>query len=70
MIGTDFVAKSKKDGYTLLYALSSGLIYNPAFNPGSVPYDPIRDVEPLGLHVSFPTVISVQSESPWKISPR
>ena len=65
-IGTDFVAKSKKDGYTLLYALSSGLIYNPISNPDSVPYDPLRDLEPLGLHVNFPTVISVQSESPWK----
>lgn len=65
-VGTDFAAKSKKDGYTLLYALSSGLIYNPASNPEMVPYDPIHDLEPLGLHVTFPTVLSVQTESPWK----
>jgi tripartite-type tricarboxylate transporter receptor subunit TctC len=65
-VGTDFVAKSKKDGYTLLYGLSSGIVYNPAFSPESVPYDPIRDLEPLGLHVSFPTAISVQTEAPWK----
>ena len=66
VVGTDFAAKSKKDGYTLLYGLSSGLIYNPSFNPEAVPYDTLRDIEPLGLHVTFPTVISVQAESPWK----
>lgn len=66
IVGTEFAVKSKKDGYTLLYALSSGLIYNPAMNPDSVPYDPIRDLEPLGMHVNFPTVISVRADSPWK----
>ena len=65
-IATDFVAKSKKDGYTLLYALSSGLIYGPAMSPEAFPYDPLRDVEPLAMHVNFPGVISVQAESPWK----
>ena len=66
MVATDFVAKGKKDGYTLLYAMSSGLIYNPAMSPETVPYDPLRDVEPLGMHVTFPGVLSVQAESPWK----
>jgi tripartite-type tricarboxylate transporter receptor subunit TctC len=65
-VATDFVAKSKKDGYTLLYALSSGLIYGPAMSPEAFPYDPLRDVEPLAMHVNFPGVISVQTESPWK----
>jgi len=65
-VATDFVAKSKKDGYTLLYALSSGLIYGPAMSPETVPYDPLRDVEPLGMHVNFPGVLSVQADSPWK----
>src|SRR3972149_5706242 len=32
ILGTEFAVKSKKDGYTLLYPLSSGLIYNPAMN--------------------------------------
>jgi tripartite-type tricarboxylate transporter receptor subunit TctC len=66
ILGTELAVKSKKDGYTLLYALSSGLIYNPAMNPDSVPYDPIHDLDPLGMHVNFPTVISVRADSPWK----
>ena len=65
-IATDFVAKSKKDGYTLLYGSTSGIVYNPVFNPGTIPYDPLRDLEPLGLHVYFPDAISVQAESPWR----
>jgi tripartite-type tricarboxylate transporter receptor subunit TctC len=65
-IGVDFVAKSRKDGYTILYTPSSGVIYNPAFNPEATPYDTLRDLEPLGMHVSFPDAIWVKSESPWK----
>ena len=68
-VGTDFVAKSKKDGYTLLYGITSGVVYSPAFSPETTPYDPIRDLEPLGLHVFFPTGISVQAEALWKTFP-
>ena len=67
-IGTDFVAKSKKDGYTLLYGITAGTVYSPALNPDT-PYDPLRDLEPLGFHVFFPSVFTVQSESPWKTFP-
>jgi len=65
-VGTDFVAKSKKDGYTLLYGITSGIVYSPAFSPETTPYDPIRDLEPLGMHVFFPTAISVNADAPWK----
>ena len=65
-VGTDFVAKSKKDGYTILYGISAGVIYSPALTPETIPYDPVRDLEPLGFHAFFPCIFSVQSESPWK----
>ncbi len=65
-IGTDFVAKAKKDGYTLLYSMSSGLVYNPAFNPEEIPYNTLRDFDPLALHVTFPDGIWVRTEAPWK----
>ena len=66
MIGTDFVAKSKKDGYTLLYSATSGVVYSPAVSPETTPYHPLRDLEPLGMHVVFPSGMWVQTESPWK----
>jgi tripartite-type tricarboxylate transporter receptor subunit TctC len=68
-LATDFVAKSRKDGYTLLYGNTSGTVYAKASNPENVPYDPIKDLEPLGLHVFFPDVISIQADSPWKNFP-
>jgi len=52
LIGTDFVAKSAPDGYTLL----TGSVSNIALNPGlyrNLPYDSLRDFEPLGLAVSY-----------------
>jgi tripartite-type tricarboxylate transporter receptor subunit TctC len=60
------VVKSKKDGYTLLYGNSSGVVYTRVSNPESVPYDPINDLEPLGLHVINPAITAVRTDAPWK----
>ncbi|MDB5945406.1 MAG: tripartite tricarboxylate transporter substrate binding protein, partial [Ramlibacter sp.] len=52
LVGTDFVAKAPPDGYTLL----TGSVSNLALNPGlyrNLPYDSLRDFEPLGLAVSY-----------------
>ena len=68
-VGTDFVAKSKKEGYTLLYGITAGTIYSPALSPETIPYEPTRDLEPLGFHAFFPCIFSVQSEAPWKNFP-
>jgi tripartite-type tricarboxylate transporter receptor subunit TctC len=35
-------------------------------DPGTCPYDPDKDLEPLGLHVFFPQCIAVSAKSPWK----
>jgi tripartite-type tricarboxylate transporter receptor subunit TctC len=65
-VGTDFVARSKKDGYTVAYTASSGVIYSRVTNPETVSYDPEKDLEPLGLHLFLPLAIAVQASSPWK----
>ncbi len=65
-LGTDYVVKSKKDGYTIVYAPTSAIIYARATNPEIVPYDPGRDLEPLGLHCLIPLTVAVQESSPWK----
>lgn len=65
-LGTDFVARSKKDGYTLTYTNSSAIVYARVVSPETVPYDPDKDLEPLGLHLFIPNAIAVQASSPWK----
>jgi tripartite-type tricarboxylate transporter receptor subunit TctC len=65
-LGTDFVVKSKKDAYTLLYANTSAVVYAKASSTETVPYDPVKDLEPLGLHCFFPLSVSVLADSPWK----
>jgi tripartite-type tricarboxylate transporter receptor subunit TctC len=69
VLGTDAVVRSKKDGYTILYAGASAMIYAPVSNPEIVHYDPFKDVEPLGFHYFFPQTITVRSDSPWKTFP-
>jgi tripartite-type tricarboxylate transporter receptor subunit TctC len=65
-LGTDLMARSKKDGYTLAYTNSPAIVHARVVNPETVPYDPDKDLEPLGLHLFFPNAIAVQQSSPWK----
>ena len=65
-LGTDILAKSKKDGYTLGYTSAAAMVYSRVTNPESVPYDPIKDFDPLSLHTFYPLSVAVQANSPWK----
>lgn len=47
-IGTDIVAKATVDGYTLLFGYSSNFSISP-FLYKSLPYDPLKDFEPVSL---------------------
>ena len=68
-LATDAVVRSKKDGYTLLYASATPLVYAPVTNPKIVPYDPLKDLEPLGGEAVFPFTVTVQEGAPWKTFP-
>ena len=65
-LGTDQVVRSKPDGYTLSYTNSPAIVHSRVVTPDAVPYDPAKDLTPLGLHVFFPNAIAVKADSPWK----
>ncbi|MEI9479172.1 MAG: tripartite tricarboxylate transporter substrate binding protein [Deltaproteobacteria bacterium] len=64
-MGADFVAKARKDGYTILYA-NSNIYYAHAMDPENVSCNPLQDLDALCLAVSLPIIVVVQGESPWK----
>ncbi len=64
-IGANFVARAKKDGYTVLFA-NSNIYYAHAMDPETVPYNPLTDLEPLCLAVSVPLTVPVLTDAPWK----
>lgn len=66
VVGTDFVAKSKNDGYTLLMVNSASIISGVILHPEDVKYDPFKDLEPLGMTTVTPTVITVKRDAPYK----
>ena len=60
-IATDFVAKAKPDGYTLLLnAISTHGIGPHLF--AKLPYDPVKDFAPIGLVASIPLVLVVHAD--------
>jgi tripartite-type tricarboxylate transporter receptor subunit TctC len=64
MIGTEFVAKSAPDGYTMILA-STGLAINPNLYP-KMPYDTLRDLAPVTLVTSTPELFVVHPSVPAK----
>lgn len=64
-LGTEIVAKSSPDGYTLGMSSVAPFAVNPACNP-RVLYDPIRDFKPITEIASSPHVILVNKAFPAK----
>ena len=61
-IGADFVAKSAPDGYTLLFTGTPHVIS--AWVYKKLPYDPLKDFEPVALVASGPYVLVVNPQLP------
>jgi len=55
-VGTDLVAKSAPDGYTILMGASGPLAINASLFK-SLPYDPAKDLTPIVLVASVPLVL-------------
>jgi tripartite-type tricarboxylate transporter receptor subunit TctC len=61
----ELVAKSAPDGYTIVYALPAQYAVNPAVYP-RLPYDPVRDFDPIMLVVRTPLVLFAHPSVPVK----
>ena len=64
VIGTEVVAKSPPDGYTLLM-VSAAHVINPAM-VRKLPYDSIRDFAPISIVADVPTALAVHPQLPAK----
>jgi tripartite-type tricarboxylate transporter receptor subunit TctC len=64
LLASDFVAKSAPDGYRLL--LVSGAFPTQAAVLPKLPFDPVKDFSPVSMLISYPLVVTVNADSPFK----
>lgn len=64
-LGIDTAAKAPADGYNLVVGQTSNLAINPSLY-SKLPYDPIKDLTPVGLIGNAPLVLVVPTDSPFK----
>jgi len=65
LVGTEVVAKSPSDGYTLLLGNVAGLTIIPNVRK-KTPYDPIKDFQPVSLIATAPLLVVVHPSLPVK----
>ena len=63
-LGSEAVARSAPDGYTLLLGATTTHGINPALNPRGLPYDPIKDFTPISLVATIPHALVVNPSLP------
>lgn len=64
-IGSDMVAKAAPDGYTLLIGTVGSLTINPTLYK-KMPYEPLKDLTPIGYIGSTPHVLVVHPSLPTR----
>ncbi|OUL98857.1 Bug family tripartite tricarboxylate transporter substrate binding protein [Variovorax sp. JS1663] len=64
-LGVDAAAKAAPDGYTIVLGQTSNLAINPTLYT-KLPYNPQKDLAPVGLVASSPLVLVVAADSPYK----
>ena len=67
-LGADAVAKSPADGYTLLFTDSASFVINPHIYE-KLPFDPLKDLEPVALAVRLAPVLAIANNAPGKTVP-
>jgi len=64
-IGADYVVRSEPDGYTLLLLDLGNLTISPSVYP-NLPYDPVKDLEPVSMLAYSPHLLVTTNELPVK----
>src|SRR6185295_14652176 len=65
-IATEFVARSKPDGYTLYIAPGSSFLAAAASLFKKLPFDPVNDFEHVTTLSKLPFILVVSGDSPYK----
>ena len=65
VVGTDVVAKSTPDGYTLLVTYAGSQAINPSLYP-KIPFDSVKDFQTIATLASTPFVLIVSPKLPAK----
>ncbi len=65
-IGSDSVAKSDPDGYTLLFTAPGPLTVNQTLYRKGLPFDPEKDFAPIAIFARTPIVLMVNPDVPVK----
>ena len=68
ILGTDLVAKSPPDGYTLLMAANGPIVFNPALY-SQLPYSSTRDLVAISIAGTFPLFLAVHENFPARTLP-
>jgi tripartite-type tricarboxylate transporter receptor subunit TctC len=67
LIGTEFVAKSPPDGYTLLFNVTN-LVQNAVLQPTKVAYDPFKDFAPIVNCYALTGIFVVPANGPRSLA--
>jgi len=65
-IAMEEVKRAAPDGYTLILGHIGTLAVNPAMYGAKLPYDPVKDFQPISLLAVVPNVIAVNPDVPIK----
>lgn len=65
IVGTELVARARPDGHTLLLGASGPIVFNMAIGEG-LPYDSLRDLQPVSMLTDSPLVMIVAAGAPFR----
>ena len=65
-IGSEYVAKAPADGYMILLGTASTITINPHLYGKQMPYDPMKDLQPISGTHEMANVLVVNVATPYK----